>query len=275
MKVNMKTLVAAVALCAAGGANAAIDLGPAGMGDNSELFLSAWDPERVVSYTRDLGIHFEDFLASDQFSNRSWSGNPSSLFGTTFADSNPANIRWNVGASNQFNSDFSNVATYGVLSTSNDPQSLIKSTVELNFNALDSMVANARNYAQSASGLAGNANPADNISSNSSGGPNYAGDPGIWSNTFGSVTGFLNDAGVDASLAFYRIGANSEFTSAVVDKLAGTFKLSSIGELTYTVDADITPIPVPPAVWLLGSALVGLIGIARRKREPAEEALAA
>ena len=31
-------------------------------------------------------------------------------------------------------------------------------------------------------------------------------------------------------------------------------------------DVDISAVPVPAAVWLFGSGLVGLIGVARRKR---------
>ena len=34
-------------------------------------------------------------------------------------------------------------------------------------------------------------------------------------------------------------------------------------------------VPVPPALWLLGSALVGLVGVSRRKREAADEGLMA
>jgi len=30
--------------------------------------------------------------------------------------------------------------------------------------------------------------------------------------------------------------------------------------------ADFTPVPVPAAVWLFGSGLVGLVGMARRKK---------
>ena len=35
-----------------------------------------------------------------------------------------------------------------------------------------------------------------------------------------------------------------------------------IGEWNY---AELTPVPVPAAVWLFGSGLIGLIGVARRK----------
>lgn len=47
-----------------------------------------------------------------------------------------------------------------------------------------------------------------------------------------------------------------------VDKL-GSFNLSNSGVLSYNVAA----IPVPAAAWLFGSALAGIAGITRRKRQ--------
>ena len=37
----------------------------------------------------------------------------------------------------------------------------------------------------------------------------------------------------------------------------------------FTADAFVTVIPVPAAVWLFGSGLLGLVGIARRKKAAA------
>ena len=38
------------------------------------------------------------------------------------------------------------------------------------------------------------------------------------------------------------------------------------GELGVTIVGSLTTVPVPPAVWLFGSGLVGLAGVARRKK---------
>ena len=54
----------------------------------------------------------------------------------------------------------------------------------------------------------------------------------------------------------------SQFGPFVSETLA-SWRLSSSGELSYGTPAVI---PVPAAVWLLGSALVGVLGISRRKR---------
>jgi len=44
------------------------------------------------------------------------------------------------------------------------------------------------------------------------------------------------------------------------------FEWSGNYTLTYIYDTDIPPIPVPAAVWLFGTALVGFIGISRRRK---------
>ncbi|MGB5718761.1 MAG: hypothetical protein WBN81_16900 [Gammaproteobacteria bacterium] len=37
-------------------------------------------------------------------------------------------------------------------------------------------------------------------------------------------------------------------------------------EADYTLNVSVTPVPVPAAVWLFGSGLLGLLGMARRKK---------
>ena len=45
----------------------------------------------------------------------------------------------------------------------------------------------------------------------------------------------------------------------------GTFG-SNTGPIDYTMTFETTVVPVPAAVWLFGSGLLGLIGVARRKK---------
>jgi len=46
----------------------------------------------------------------------------------------------------------------------------------------------------------------------------------------------------------------------------GTWSLSATGDLTYTIPGAVSAVPLPAAVWLLGSGLLGLAGIGRRKK---------
>jgi len=71
-----------------------------------------------------------------------------------------------------------------------------------------------------------------------------------------------------AALNFYQIvspGANALMTPTqfAAGGNAATWTLSGAGDLVYSVPG--APVPLPPALWLLGSGLLGLAGIARRK----------
>ncbi len=75
------------------------------------------------------------------------------------------------------------------------------------------------------------------------------------------------------------LGATVEFELALYDSVSSTFTLMSgfskqldnaylvsFGDISGTVQGvDLQPVPVPAAVWLFGSGLIGLVGIARRK----------
>jgi hypothetical protein len=48
----------------------------------------------------------------------------------------------------------------------------------------------------------------------------------------------------------------------------GMFNLDSLGDVSYTLAAAASAVPIPGALWLFGSGLLGLIGISRRKPTP-------
>ncbi|MGA9032856.1 MAG: PEP-CTERM sorting domain-containing protein, partial [Sulfuricaulis sp.] len=45
-----------------------------------------------------------------------------------------------------------------------------------------------------------------------------------------------------------------------------TFSLTPGDSASFTSNFDVVPVPVPAAVWLFGSGLLGLFGLSRRKR---------
>jgi hypothetical protein len=91
----------------------------------------------------------------------------------------------------------------------------------------------------------------------------------------GSFGNSLISAGsVGSALSFYNVLANS--TTAVggngmaahtttTTAYNGFWFLTSGGQLTYNIASSAAPVPVPAAVWLLGSGLLGLIGVGRRR----------
>ncbi len=75
-----------------------------------------------------------------------------------------------------------------------------------------------------------------------------------------------NRTGNDLSLAnAYNLASGSDPVFTTIASLGGTF--GTTGFMNNTVWAVWTPtVPVPAAVWMFGSALVGLVGLGRRKR---------
>lgn len=74
---------------------------------------------------------------------------------------------------------------------------------------------------------------------------------------------------LEAGYAFSPKGAGSDGTiDSNADPITGLSGI--IGTCSeckdYTVDAGMYVVPVPAAVWLFGSGLLGLVGIARRKK---------
>jgi hypothetical protein len=92
---------------------------------------------------------------------------------------------------------------------------------------------------------------------------------GTWNN--GAISGIT----VGSAGSFYNVLANIAGSgtsngilhgTAVTTTYAGFWFLSSGGQLTYNIASASAPVPLPAAVWLLGSGLMGLIGVGRRRR---------
>ena len=60
------------------------------------------------------------------------------------------------------------------------------------------------------------------------------------------------------------LGSSAEFSITRTD-LSGNLLGSFISPTNSGVSAIATVVPIPAAVWLFGSGLIGLIGVARRK----------
>jgi hypothetical protein len=74
-----------------------------------------------------------------------------------------------------------------------------------------------------------------------------------------------------SSVGFYQLTATGGSSVAAVTPVAfgnasgaATWTLSASGDLVYSVPGS-TAVPLPAAIWLLGSGLLGLAGIGRRK----------
>ena len=83
----------------------------------------------------------------------------------------------------------------------------------------------------------------------------------------GSVSlGFNGDTAnaLDGSFSFSGYLAPGEYT-LLIDALAYIDSATS-ATASFDYDLQLTAVPVPAAVWLFGSGLIGLVGFARRKK---------
>lgn len=95
-------------------------------------------------------------------------------------------------------------------------------------------------------------------------GTQFANTPAGFSNNFANLGWTAAPAGVDENIVMYLMSATggSVSTPAVVVQQPGYFRLDlDNGTLNY-----FTAVPVPAALWLFGTALVGLGSVARRNR---------
>ncbi|MFA5240801.1 MAG: hypothetical protein WC029_02870 [Sulfuricella sp.] len=135
MKLKFKLIVAAAALAVAGQASAAISTSASG---NGEMFLSVYDANANMSYTKDLGITIDAFLAGSS-SNLSFASD-SLLDGFKTAGVLNSGITWGIGAT-----DKSGVNR--ILTTTNAPTGTASGQIgSLNGGQLRTMAANTDVY---------------------------------------------------------------------------------------------------------------------------------
>lgn len=159
-----------------------------------ELFVTVYDASAGVTYTRDLGVVANTFFLN----NNDLSFSPDALYLATFADSDPADLRYSVVSVENFD------ALTGILirTTSNSevvefltPPQQIYSAV---LNAITDFTA-ATNLA------AGSMDPAENLSSviTEATSDGFYTNPSTFNETLGSVVAFNTGAPVTEALAFH------------------------------------------------------------------------
>jgi hypothetical protein len=259
MKVNQKILAAAAVL-ALGSISSTAFAAPL---VEESLFFSARDITNNTSITINLGMTTTQFRA-DPNAAFALAGNGLTGLQNWLGTADPAAIQWNVMGVSNDGSGFTPNPTplFGGLSTATDMETIYN---DWGTGTLQTMVS----YQGSARG---NVNPlmavndyavmtglgAYSIAAQS--GPGFAG-TSFLSGTAGAYS---------SSMGFYSFFANQDFPDfeGAHTTFAGSWTLSfngGVAGLAYSGGG--TPaVPVPAAVWLLGSGLLGLLGVGRRKK---------
>jgi hypothetical protein len=248
MTFTTKALAAAVAFAASSSAFA-FDTELANSG-NSSMVLAVWDDVAQTSYVRDLGINYNDFLPSSPAAPQVFATD--SIFANAFAGSTAANIRWAVvGGETSGPANMAITQANAPTATNNSALNIAGASMDtvLNLGNLGNGVAesSATSYRTDASSFNTGA------SANSGRILFGAAFAGVFAGTIGDTLSFVN----------FR-SAQSPIFPGTTQTYADTFTLSANGTLSYGQVAN-NPVPVPAAVWLLGSALAGVAGVARRR----------
>jgi hypothetical protein len=125
-----------------------------------------------------------------------------------------------------------------------------------NFNLIDQNVVNPLNSSGTES-----ANNSFYFSS-TSGGPLYSSASGLWKWNGKTSINTIAPVGTALSNLYYLTGSGSSGHAAAT--LLGTAEFNA-GVFTFTAAGGGSAVPLPAAIWLLGSGLAGLVGIGRRR----------
>lgn len=287
MKMKLKALVAALALAGvAGQASATIADGSTG---NGELFLTVWSETLQQSYTRDLGISMSDFAVAGSTAPvaGTYAFNPNASVGTSAGNVNTSGYSLTFSADSTLTSSLLSatdtvwmigaIDSTGVATGNKNMLTTLAAPIGPMTNSiLGTGLARGNTFlsAVNATGTHGIGTAVNGSSLNTPADSAFAGGNtalDTWTSTLsGSAVG-----SVGQSLSFWLISnsasggtPNVNTTQYANSNGASYWTLSANGTLSYAA----SPVPVPAAVWLLGSGLTGLVGISRRRKQVGKQA---
>ncbi|MEI6719593.1 MAG: hypothetical protein WCO67_02430 [Betaproteobacteria bacterium] len=273
MNFKLKALAAAVAFVAASGANAAVTA--PNVANGGSLVFQAWDATQA--FIIDLGSVFNSVYGSAAAVTTQAAGdvtyNLGSLFTSTFGSN--SGVNWSVLSDKSLNDGTSKVgilATSGIASGYSSFNTSAGTTLA---SATNNSYSNIAANVPGVSGLVNNVNPAytptnfNSATYNSlSGAIGGIARTGYFSGPIDASTSYAAGTGV----AYFTSVINGSTATAQTAKTAfagangaANFILQSDGTLTYHVAGAPAAVPLPAALWLFASGLLGLVGIGRRK----------
>ncbi len=267
MKKLKSLFIACAVLAAAWGGQASAAYQQPSTG-NGALIFSAWDPVNKQSYVMGLGLALNDLLsggAPGTVAPLSFNLGAISAF-TTLFPSLPSSLLWNVAASDSTSSAWRFAYTSGSSLSALQAIPLNNQNISLAAGDMQTFVGrqSAHGCGTGTTGTctsvaAGDAWNINNLTSTK------------WGANYGLPGNFNGSGGVGSALNFFYSTAADPIAgtpAGIAPFLGGTWTLSSNDVLTYSGSAP-AAVPVPAAIWLLGSGVFGLVGVARRRQQVA------
>ncbi len=225
--------------------------GKATTNSGGEFLLAAFTDSK--SYALDLGIRFDAIYDGDIANGSIWNLTGFNMTGENFM--------WNVGALSGRTTYLAPTtitrSRYGVISTVDS----LKTAANFSPTNIGGAITNMTATNGALSGVDADYSTNFAYIANTNTDNNYVGH-GAYGNSYGGQFNF-NTSGTNGSvLELQFIGLNAAGQTRVTQSL-GTLTLSGT---TLTYNSVAAPeVPVPAAAWLMGSALLGLGGVARRR----------
>ena len=241
-----KTMLAVALAAGAGAANASIAYDQGGL---NEAYMSAYDITTGKTFTFDTGVTYNTLLAN--VSNAAYALN-FSLAGDNWTNfitgASLSAIKYVVGVGNTI--DFGAMITGAPLLPNSGTVFGFDTASAIQGHAVDINAKVAVNNAENLSTLA--------LDSESPGVGQHANARSVWG-------GWNADpqAAYGQAIGFQHGQLNLNDGSNIATTFKGVWKLDG-NSLTFAA-APVSQVPLPAAVWLFGSALMGFFGINRRK----------
>lgn len=262
---KLKAVLAVSALVAVSGIAQAAYITP--QGKSSTVVLTAFDTVLNVGYVRDMGVDYTQFVANLNSGNTLAGMNVADdgTFTTIFASSNLNDVKWNI--------------TAGLDLTAPDDRLLTSaadnSTPFTNTTATQGALGNMSIFLSNLNG----ANCAGAIACTSAirepNNPAY-----FWGDGFNSVMPtFSNAAAIDDASVSSTNKVLDMFLLSLVSSIDPDFgntvyfantpvsvQSFTSADLKLSANGTLSAVPLPAAVWLFGTGLIGFVGIGRRRR---------
>jgi hypothetical protein len=259
ISMKFKMIAAALALVVAGSANAALTTGSASTG--SSLFIEAWDTVSGVGFVQDLGKTFQSGLVMGQSGSLSFNLDAASFASLLGTDTAGTNLSWRVFASVDLDQPYSGSGILTTVTTvpasgfraDSAPLSVLQGSMNSHIVDINAVLTGNTTFATI---------PSANVAYGGLVGGSYN---GAFTGGNSAKVGF-------GAIDFYSYTNDPDTFALVETKLNGgiggdnKFSLSSTGQLTFDA-SQASAVPLPAAAWLFGSGLLGLVGIARRRKQ--------
>lgn len=282
MKFSIKPVALAVAMALASfGAQAQTlpsfgSTSPADGIKNDGLYLAVWDDTTKATDLVDLTSLYSDvaFVSGSTQSSTTELTSPTSAYSVAANPTGAAGtvLQLNLGTISNFSSVFGSVSSsthYVVVGAENTQLGVVTS------GALGSTYAGGGMTSMAQAVLGESANWASNSSGSPlvdlSGTANYSALTGPLQDGTEAAVGQNFGVNVGTAAGFYNYGKTSSrgFLNALTysyNGQQGFWFLSSTGDLSWNLINSVSSVPLPPAVWLFASGLIGLALIGRRRQ---------